>query len=65
MVPTNGETRTRGLPVSRVFDEFRKNPVYWLLVFVPGVLVAERLRPEAHTALFLLSVSPSFRSPPS
>ena len=42
--------------MSRVFDEFRKNPVYWLLVFVPGVLVAERLRPEAHTALFLLSV---------
>ena len=29
----------------------------WLLVFVPGVLVAEHLRPEAHTALFLLSVA--------
>jgi Ca2+:H+ antiporter len=32
-------------------------PLDWLLVFVPIVLVAERLRPEAHTALFLLSVA--------
>ncbi len=42
--------------MSRVFDELRRNPLNWLLVFVPGVLVAENLRPEAHTALFLLSV---------
>jgi Ca2+:H+ antiporter len=42
--------------VSRVLDEFRENPLYWLFVFVPGVLVAEHLRPESHTALFLLSV---------
>ncbi len=37
--------------------ELRHNPLYWLLVFVPGVLIAERLRPEAHTALFLLSIA--------
>ncbi len=36
--------------------ELRHNPLSWLLVFVPVVLIAERLRPEAHTALFLLSV---------
>lgn len=28
----------------------------WLLVFVPVVFVCERLAPEAHTLLFLLSV---------
>jgi Ca2+:H+ antiporter len=43
-------------PVSRVLDELRGNPLNWLLVFVPGVFAAEHLRPEAHTALFLLSV---------
>ena len=37
-------------------QELRHNPLYWLLVFVPIVLVAEATRPEAHTALFLLSV---------
>lgn len=42
--------------MSRVLDELRGNPLNWLLVFVPGVFVAEHLRPEAHTALFLLSV---------
>jgi Ca2+:H+ antiporter len=34
----------------------RRTPLLWLLVFVPIVLVAEHLRPEAHTALFLLSI---------
>ena len=34
----------------------RRMPLLWLLVFVPVVLVAERVRPEAHTALFLLSI---------
>jgi Ca2+:H+ antiporter len=36
--------------------EIRRNPLLWLLVFVPVVLVAEKLRPEAHTLLFVLSV---------
>jgi Ca2+:H+ antiporter len=35
----------------------RHNPLYWLFLFVPVVLVANAVRPEAHTALFLLSVA--------
>lgn len=42
--------------MNRILAEFRKNPLNWLLVFVPVVIAAEHLRPEAHTALFLLSV---------
>jgi Ca2+:H+ antiporter len=34
----------------------RLNPLLWLLAFVPAVLVAEVLQPEAHTLLFVLSV---------
>jgi Ca2+:H+ antiporter len=33
-----------------------KTPLNWLLVFVPAVLVLERTEPDAHTALFFLSV---------
>ena len=36
--------------------EIRHNPLLWLLVFVPVVLAAEMLRPEAQTLLFVLSV---------
>jgi len=43
--------------VSRVLQELKDNRIYWLLAFVPAVLVAERVRPEAHTALFLVSVA--------
>jgi Ca2+:H+ antiporter len=39
-----------------VLAAIRRTPLLWLLVFVPIVLVAERTRPEAHTALFLLSI---------
>ena len=42
--------------MSRVLKELRANPLNWLLVFVPGIFIAEHLRPESHTALFLLSV---------
>ncbi|HRH86794.1 MAG TPA: calcium/proton exchanger [Rubrivivax sp.] len=34
----------------------RHTPLLWLLVFVPAVLVAARLAPDAHTLLFVLSV---------
>jgi Ca2+:H+ antiporter len=34
----------------------RRTPLLWLLVFVPVVLAAEHLHPDAHTALFLLSI---------
>ncbi len=40
----------------QVLAAIRRNPLLWLLVFVPIVLAAERLRPDAHTALFLLSI---------
>ena len=34
----------------------RGNPALWLLVFVPAVLLAHAVRPDAHTLLFVLSV---------
>ena len=36
--------------------EIRRNPVLWLLAFVPAVFAASRLDPEAATLLFVLSV---------
>jgi Ca2+:H+ antiporter len=39
-----------------LIHEIRRNPLLWLLVFVPIVLIVERTNPEAHTALFVLSV---------
>ena len=43
--------------MSPILRELRDNRMYWLLVFVPAVLAAERIRPEAHTALFLVSIA--------
>jgi Ca2+:H+ antiporter len=40
-----------------VLKEIRHTPLLWLLVFVPIVLVAERLSPGAHPLLFVLSVA--------
>ena len=40
-----------------MWKALRHNPLYGLLLFVPLVLIMERVRPEAHTALFLLSVA--------
>src|SRR5499426_1635499 len=39
-----------------LFQEIRRNPLLWLLVFVPVALVAEKLNHEAHTLHFILSV---------
>jgi Ca2+:H+ antiporter len=39
-----------------LFKEIRHNPLLWLLAFVPVVLAAAKLKPEAHTLLFVLSV---------
>jgi len=36
--------------------EVRRNPILWLLVFVPVVFGAEKAAPESHTLLFVLSV---------
>ena len=42
--------------MSALLTELRRNPLLWLLVFVPIVFVAQRLDPEAHTRLFVLSI---------
>jgi Ca2+:H+ antiporter len=39
-----------------LLKEIRHNPLLWLLVFVPAVFAAEKLAPESHTLLFVLSV---------
>ena len=39
-----------------LLQEIRRNPLLWLLVFVPVVLAAEKLNHEAHTLHFVLSV---------
>src|SRR5262245_23001601 len=39
-----------------LLEVLRHNPLFWLLVFVPAVFVAEAMRPESHTLLFVLSV---------
>jgi Ca2+:H+ antiporter len=39
-----------------LLKEIRHDPMLWLLVFVPVLFVAENLKPESHTLLFVLSV---------
>jgi Ca2+:H+ antiporter len=39
-----------------LFREIRRNPLLWLLAFVPVLFAAVKLKPEAHTLLFVLSV---------
>jgi Ca2+:H+ antiporter len=39
-----------------LLKEIRHNPLLWLLVFVPVVLAEAKLKPGAHTLLFVLSV---------
>src|SRR5262245_57031513 len=39
-----------------LLDEIRHNPLLWLLIVVPIVLVADKAVPEAHTILFVLAV---------
>ena len=39
-----------------LLQEIRRNPLLWLLVFVPIALAAEKLNHKAHTLHFLLSV---------
>jgi Ca2+:H+ antiporter len=48
--------KTEGERVSSLLKEIRHNPLLWLLAFVPTVFAAEKLRPEAYTLLFVLSV---------
>ena len=39
-----------------LLKEIRHNPMLWLLVFVPVVFIAAKVKPESHTLLFVLSV---------
>ena|SRR5437773_4832334 len=39
-----------------LLQEIRRNPLLWLLVFVPIALAAEKLNHEAHTLHFVLSI---------
>lgn len=42
--------------MSLLWKAIRANPLLWLLVFVPVALVAAKVKPEAHTLLFVLSI---------
>ena len=42
--------------MSGVLAEIRHSPLLWLLVFVPGMFIAQSMNHEAHTLLFVLSV---------
>jgi Ca2+:H+ antiporter len=39
-----------------LLKEIRHSPLLWMLVFVPIVLVAEKVAPSSHTLLFVLAV---------
>ena len=43
-------------PHEPLLKEIRRNPMLWLLAFLPVVFAATKLKPEAHTVLFVLSV---------
>ena len=38
-----------------LLKDIRRNPLLWLLVFVPAVFIVEHMKPEAGTLLFVLS----------
>jgi len=42
--------------MNHLLKEIRSNPLLWLLVFVPAALLAAKLRPSEHIALFVLSI---------
>jgi len=42
--------------MNALLKEIRRNPMLWLLAFVPIVFAAAKLKPDAHTLLFVLSV---------
>jgi len=39
-----------------LLKEIRHNPLLWLLAFVPALFAGQKLKPDAHTLLFVLSV---------
>ncbi len=51
-----GEFRNGEVAVKPLLQDIRRTPLLWLLVFVPVVFLAVKLKPEAQTLLFVLSV---------
>ena len=49
-------SRNAGGGIKPLLAEIRHNPMLWLLVFVPVVFVAQKLKHDSHTLLFVLSV---------
>jgi Ca2+:H+ antiporter len=47
---------TGGGHMTALWSELRRNPLLWLLAFLPAVFVVQSREPEAHTLLFVLSV---------
>src|SRR5215217_4081988 len=39
-----------------LLGEIRQNPLLWLLVFVPVVFITAKVRPDANSFLFMISV---------
>ena len=59
----NGGRRARacaradgGFAMRPLLAEIRRNPMLWLLVFVPALFVGHTLAPESTTVLFILSI---------
>jgi Ca2+:H+ antiporter len=42
--------------VAALLREIRRNPLLWLLIFVPALFIAAAFRPDAHALLFVISV---------
>src|SRR5689334_10343143 len=42
--------------INPLIHEIGHNPVLWLLVFVPIAFIGHKIKPDAHTVLFVLSV---------
>jgi Ca2+:H+ antiporter len=42
--------------MNHLLKEVRHNPLLWLLAFVPVLFIAAKIKPEAHTLLFVLSI---------
>src|SRR5512134_1200045 len=47
---------SEGEPMNALLKEIRHNPLLWLLAFVPVLFVGQKLKPQAATLLFVLSV---------
>jgi Ca2+:H+ antiporter len=49
-------SRRLSITMNPLLKEIRHNPLLWLLAFVPVLFAANKLKPESHTLLFVLSV---------